>query len=303
VTTAAVTVSWRDCENTLQALRSLAAMSPAPDVIVCVAQELDADARARLHAQSPPGTLILDVDSNLGFAAAANLAFREALARGAEHVLLLNNDAVAHADCLGRCLAEATRDPRIAVVGPAIAFTDDPSRLWYGGGMHSHRFAFTRHRGLRRSAADAPPSSDTQYVPGCCALYSMAAWRDVGEFREDFFMYYEDAEWGARAHAAGWRLRYLGAVLCLHAVGVSSNQRGSLGLGENTAYYLGRNPLRFALDTPARGLRTSRVAGLMVVWNGYNAWRILQSGRVAVGRSYLRGLRDAMVGRMGPRPS
>jgi GT2 family glycosyltransferase len=303
VTVAALTVTWRDCDDTLETLDSLAAMDPAPDHLICVAQELDPRALERLLSASPPGTTTIELDSNLGFAAAANLGIERACGLDVEYVLLVNNDATVTSDCLRHCLSEAHSDSRIAAVGPAIAFTDTPSELWYGGGRHSHLFGFTMHRGLRRPTSDPPPSADTDYIPGCCVLLSVAAWLAIGPFRVDYFMYHEDAEWGARARAAGWRLRYLGKVLCQHAVGVSSRQRGSLGLNENTAYYLGRNHLRFALDTPTRALRTSRVLGTLIIWSGYNAWRIVQSRRLAVGRSYLRGLRDAARGRMGPRPT
>jgi GT2 family glycosyltransferase len=298
-----VVVAWRECDITIEALRSLAHMQPAPDALVCVVQQFTEAELAQLESQAPPGTSVIALDDNVGFCSAANLGMRHAVDDAADWVLLLNNDARVSRDCLAVCLDEATSQERVAIVGPAISFTDLPQQLWYAGGRHSHRFAFTQHHGLRRAASSPPPSSDTDYIPGCCAMFSAVAWRDVGPFRDDFFMYYEDAEWGARARAAGWRLRYVGSVLCEHAVGVSSQQRGSLGLSENTAYYLARNPLRYALDTPSAALRASRVMGLMVVWNAYNAWRVLQSRKLAVGRAYVSGLRDAFAGRMGPRPA
>ena len=102
--------------------------------------------------------------------------------------------------------------------------------------------------------------------------------------------------------AAGWKCRYLGEVLCSHAVSASSDRRGSLGLSENMAYYLARNPLRCALETKGSLRRISRVAGLLTVWAGFNAWRTMRSGKPAIARAYVQGLADAVRGRMGPRP-
>ncbi len=297
---AAITVVWRRLDETLLTLDSILAMHPAPDITICVAQQLDDAELATLRSWRPDHLRVIAVDENLGFSKAVNMAM-EAVAAEVEAVLVVNNDATVDKRCLGMCLEEMVSDPLIAVVGPAIAFTDRPDLLWYGGGRHSNLFAFTQHRGLNRPSKSPPPSGDTEYVPGCCALYSVRAWRAVGSFREDFFMYYEDAEWGSRARARGWRLRYLGMVLCHHAVGVSSRQRGSLGLSDNTAYYLARNPLRYALDTPSAPLRLGRVFGLLTIWNGYNLWRVLQARRRSVGRAYLAGLSDAVRGRMGPR--
>ena len=59
-------------------------------------------------------------------------------------------------------------------------------------------------------------------------------------------------------------------------------------------------PIIFRGDASA-ALRATRVMGLMVVWNAYNEWRVLQSRKLAVGRAYMSGLRDAFAGRMGPR--
>jgi GT2 family glycosyltransferase len=301
--TAAVVVAWRQPQVTIRALCSLAAMDVPPTTLVCVAQAFTPGEMLYLLAEAPEGTQVVEIDHNGGFCGGANLGIETALAAGADWVLLLNNDATVSPSCLRRCLDEAQRHAGVAVVGPAVYLADNPGRLWYAGGRHSRRFAFTRHRGLRQPSQNLPPSSDTDYVPGCCALISALAWRAVGPFREDYFAYYEDAEWGSRARDAGWRCRYLGELLCAHDVGVSSRQRGSLGLSDNTAYYLARNPLRFALETPSVLLRASRVTGLMTIWNAYNAWRVVRSGQASVGGSYLRGLRDAIRGRMGPKPA
>ncbi len=293
-------VVWGDREETKAALGSLVAMTRPPDVTYCVAQECSESFRRALA--QVPGTEVVALEANVGFAAAANLGMELGLGAGCEWLMLLNNDATADAECLEACLAEATASPKIAVAGPAVRITDRPEELWFAGGVHSHRLAYTRHRGLGAAAAAPPPSSDTDYVSGCCAVVSAAAWREIGPFQEDYFLYYEDVEWCERARAAGWRCRYVGRTLCSHALGVSSGQRGSLGLSDATAYYLARNPLRFALDTPSPWLRATRVAGVLLIWGAYNARRLARARRWSTWRSYLQGLGDARAGRMGRRP-
>ena len=298
--TAAVIIAWREAAITMAAVASAAAMEPAAETVICVAMEWSPQEVAALR-RLQPSAVVLDLDQNLGFPAAANRGFEEAVSRGARWALLLNNDATVDAQCLQRCLDEAQRFDRVAVVGPAIAFANDPDRLWYAGGRLSHSFAFTQHPGLRATTDRMPPSADTDYVTGCCALVSMAAWQSVGPYREDYFLYFEDPEWCARARASGWRCRYLAEVHCHHAVSASFN-KGSLGLSPATAYYLSRNPVRFAMEARPLSLRLSRLTGLAVVWNGYNAWRVIRSPqRAAVTRAYLRGWRDGVTGRMGRR--
>jgi GT2 family glycosyltransferase len=298
--TAAVIIAWREAAITLKAVASVTAMAPRVETVICVAMEWSHDEVAALQRQAP-SAVVLDLDQNLGFPAAANRGFEEAVRRGVQWALLLNNDATVDPQCLERCLSEAQRFDRVAVVGPAIAFEDHPDRLWYAGGRLSHAFAFTQHPGLRASTDRMPPSADTDYVTGCCALVSMAAWQAVGPYREDYFLYFEDPEWCARARHSGWRCRYLAEVHCYHAVSASVN-KGSLGLSPTTAYYLSRNPVRFAMEARPTAKRVTRLAGLVVVWNGYNAWRIIRSPRrFAVTAAYVRGWRDGIAGRMGRR--
>lgn len=276
-------------------------MVPTVDILICIENGCTIQDVAMVRASAPPRAALVELQDNVGFAAAVNIGMNKALEEGAEWVLLLNNDATASPECLMRCLEEAAAHPRVAAVGPAISFADRPDRLWYGGGEVSMWFAFTRHRGLMHPASAPPPTGATGFVTGCCMLISAVAWLSAGPFRADFFAYYEDAEWCQRVRALGWQCRYVGAVLCRHAVGVSSSQRGSLGLSENTSYYLARNPIRFALDTKSWGRRVTRLAGLMVVWNGYNIWRLMKARSFKVASAYVEGTVDAFRGRMGAR--
>lgn len=299
--TAAVIVDWRLPLDTIRALHSVASMDPAPDVLICVENGSTPDQVNLVRERAPAGTVILTSAQNLGFTGGVNLGMDAALQAGADWTLLLNNDAVVAPSCLRRAVELAARNKSVAVVGPAIAYLADPERLWFGGGYISEWFAFTRHVGLNRPVSQVPRTSTTGYISGCCALVSSRAWRSIGPFREDFFAYYEDVEWCSRARDNGWRCLFLGEVLCWHAVGASIGRRNSNGLTEGMAYYLARNPLRFAIETRPRLRRLTRAAGLFSIWNAYNALRLLQGREGAAARAYLEGLVDAVRGRMGPR--
>jgi GT2 family glycosyltransferase len=312
VKTASVTVNWGSPDDTIVALHSLALMTRPPDFIVCVDNGSPAADVSRLRSGMPKGTVLIELGDNMGVAAANNAGMEYALSHGVEWTLLLNNDATVTAQCLDRCLAEATATAHTAIVGPAVAFTTQPDSLWFAGGTVSDWFAYPRHRGVLQPADSPPPSSDVGYVSTCCALLSSEAFRSVGPFRSDYFMYYDETEWCQRARKEGWRCRYLGEVLCAHAVSATAGTRGSEGYTrprrhietytETMAYYLARNPLRFALETPQMLRRLTRVIGILAVYGSFNAWQIIKSRRRAVAEAYVQGLADAFRGRMGKRP-
>jgi GT2 family glycosyltransferase len=279
-------------------------MRPGPETIVCVVQE--ATVPESWRGLESPTVRVIELSDNYGFAHSTNLGVASAVEAGAEWILLLNDDAVVEPSCLARCVDEASSDPTIAAVGPAVVFEERPDTIWFAGGRHSDEFLYTRHRGLGRTLDELPETSDTDYIAGCCLLVRAAAWTALGGFRDDFFLYYEDAEWCLRARDAGWRCRYLGEVLCRHRVG-GSTQADHRALSPTSAYYRARNPLRFARETRSRGLRVTRTAGVLFIWAPYLASQLVRARDGQAARAYVQGLRDALGGRMGrgpwPRPA
>src|SRR5439155_1420594 len=119
----AVVVHWRDAEDTRGCLESLAA-EPGLDVVV-----VDNGARPPLGALAAP-VVCLRSEENLGYAGGANLGIAAALERGADTVLLLNNDARVLPGATAAAVRVLASDPRVAVVGPKVLAREDPSRLW-----------------------------------------------------------------------------------------------------------------------------------------------------------------------------
>lgn len=66
------------------------------------------------------------------------------------------------------------------------------------------------------------PTNVSGYLTGACLAISRDAWDALKPFDEAFFLYGEEAEWQARARAAGWRLRLA------HEVGVRHEANGTV---------------------------------------------------------------------------
>lgn len=151
--------------------------------------------------------------ANVGFAAAVN-ALAEQVPE--HHLLLLNPDAILQGS-LTATLAALDR-PGVAAAAPLVVDdTADPARHREWDVAHrehgiiralvSHAGYADRLRGSRFSELYAQrPTTVTGYLTGACLAVSRDAWRAVGCFDEEFFLYGEESDWQRRARSAGWSL-------------------------------------------------------------------------------------------------
>ena len=63
---------------------------------------------------------LIVTEKNLGYSKANNIGIKQALAKGAEYVLLLNDDTIASKDFLGPLVENAENDNKIGITGPVI---------------------------------------------------------------------------------------------------------------------------------------------------------------------------------------
>ncbi len=148
-----------------------------------------------------PEIEIIETGSNLGFAGGNNIAIRQALARGAEFVWLVNNDAKVDSHALKALVETARSDSQIGVVGSVIYNMDKPETIQYWGGgtvnlWLGRSFVFTKRVQNHR----------LQFLGGASMLLRRRALQEVGLLDDGFFMYWEDSDLCFRFQEAGWKL-------------------------------------------------------------------------------------------------
>lgn len=163
---------------------------------------------------------LLRPDRNTGFAAGVNLAARHAFEAGADHLLLLNDDAGiprASVDLVQELVALSGLLPDVAAIGPKVYF----ERHAAGPDVIASAGA---------SFIDPPPQVgrpdsgmrgvvETDFLVGVCMLIPRRAWQVVGGFDARYFAYYEDTEWCYRARRHGLRIYCQRDVYVLHGDG------------------------------------------------------------------------------------
>ena len=289
----AVVVNWNGGDANLECLASLAAEGLAEDRIAFV-DNASSDGSTERVLAAHPALVVLRNDRNLGFGHGANRGIEHALARGAGHVLLLNNDAVLGEGALA-ALEAALENPEVGIVGPRVLYKGRSDRIWSCGGTLTFRQNLTTMIGHGRP--DGPEyrrSFDVDYVTGCAMLVRREVFEQAGLFEGDYFAYHEDVELCVAAREHGFRSRTVGEVAAYHdahgATGGGYNARRKYMMGVNTVWFLRRHgtPLRwlsfFAFD----------VLSLPLVW-AWRAYRGEGDAVLAKARGTLDGLRGRRV--------
>jgi len=202
-------LNWRRANDTIACVRSLVDAGIAPARILVV-DNGSGDGSPAAIAAACPGTALLELSENHGFAGGNNAGLRRALADGAEAVLVLNNDTRVAPDFLQPLLTVLADSPEAAAVCGAVFRQDRPEMLDVA--YSEVRFA-ERHavniRGVNALPAEGfDQRKEVEVAIGCCLLMRAEALRQVGLFDETYFAYHEDVDWCLRARRAGWRLFY-----------------------------------------------------------------------------------------------
>jgi GT2 family glycosyltransferase len=200
-------------------VRSLLASTVPVEIVVVDTTPNDPELQAAL--ESAGDVKLIRASANIGFGRGCNLGIEWALTHtSCEYIFLLNNDAVVLPDCI-RLLEDAMEVwLDVGIEAPRIAFLDNPSALWYGGGEIDWRraSAFTPGYGLNACTPLAMTERYVTFATGCALFVRRSVARRLGGFDPRFFMYEEDTEFCLRASAAGFRIRYVPRSLVLHRV-------------------------------------------------------------------------------------
>ncbi len=230
-----VVLNWNGGAETLGCLRSLTHLRFANCSVVVVDNASTDDSLWRIRS-AYPHVAILQTAANLGYSGGNNVGIMYALREGADHVLILNSDAVLDPDSVARSV-EVTQmlGDKVGVVGFATYHFDRPDVLHCLGlntGLPGGSFYTPSPEEMARSTF-LPIGSGY----GCAMLLTRRLLETVGLFDENFFLMHEELDLCARAQRAG-----------LAVVGATQARvwhKGSVSFGGEESplrlYYLFRN--------------------------------------------------------------
>lgn len=155
---------------------------------------------------------------NVGYTGGMNVGIRHALGKGAEWVILLNDDiGISKADV--KLFVRFLKNAQPGIVGP-FSGTLDPRR-W-------------------TTIYPAKDESRLDYLSGSCLAIHKSVFDAIGLLYEPYFIYYEDVEFCVRAKRAGF------PIMQINLPGIFHKDGTVFGRGSKTQeYYLARNHILF----------------------------------------------------------
>ncbi|MGA8808691.1 MAG: glycosyltransferase family 2 protein [Thermoanaerobaculia bacterium] len=211
--------TFNTAQMTLRCCRAVLASLPASAEVI-VADDGSTDDTAVLLAREAPSVHIVRLESNCGFAVAAN---RGVAASRGRIVLLLNSDAIVDGDALLAFLGAFNADATLGVAGARL-LNPDRTPQWSGGAAPTlawmigvvsgagHLARFVRRGGLRLQR-------DVDWVSGAAMAFRREVWNAAGPLDERFRFYCQDIELCLRARDAGWRVAVIEEARVIHAIG------------------------------------------------------------------------------------
>jgi len=144
--------------------------------------------------------------SNLGFAGGCNKGIMVALSRGADFVLLLNDDASVSGECISGMVKRMLDEPKIGVLCPVIVA--EGSHLVESAGDRANNWiGLTLHNASGRRIAEVWGSHPrVDFAPGVALMVRSDALRTVGLLDARYFMYIEDVDLSIRMKRAGYQV-------------------------------------------------------------------------------------------------
>ncbi len=170
-----------------------------PNFEVVVVDNNSADGSLELAKTNFSKANFIKNETNLGFSAGNNVGIRFALERMADYVLLLNNDTEVEKDFLAKLIEVGKKNKNFGLLSPVIF--DQNKKIWFSGG----RISWLRMKSFHKTKAVTKDYYESEFITGCAMLARSEVFKKIGLLDEDYFLYWEDADFSARAGKSGFK--------------------------------------------------------------------------------------------------
>ena len=220
-----VLVNYKGASDTLEAIAGIRGLDwPADALEIVVVDNASGDGSLQRLRKDAGDITLVESAENLGFAGGCNLGV--ASARG-EVVAFLNNDAKPDPAWLTHAIEPLMARPRVGAVASRVLDWEGKTIDYAGAGLTWYGMGYrplSGHPASRKKEAKAGP---VLFGTGSAMVVTREVFEALGGFDEDFFMFFEDVDFGWRLNLAGWEFHYAPDSLVFHKHHQSMSEIGN----------------------------------------------------------------------------
>ena len=280
---AVVVLNWNGKKDTLDCLKYLDKQQINASLQVIVVDNGSIDDSVTAIKKRFPDVDVISNKANLGFAQGNNIGIHFALEKGADYVVVLNNDTIQDTNLLRELQLVLEDNPKVAITVPKIYFAkgyefhkerykenEKGKVLWYAGGVIDWNNVVGHHRGVDEiDKGQFDKLEETEYATGCCFMIRRSVLEKVGLFDQRYFLYYEDSDLSMRVKREGFFIYFVPKAKMWH------KNAGSAGGSGSTLqdYYITRNRLLFGLQYAPLRTKLSLIKESMWLLKNGRQWQ------------------------------
>ncbi|MDT4943841.1 MAG: hypothetical protein QOH14_574 [Pseudonocardiales bacterium] len=231
-----VIVNYRGAEDTVNCIAGLRDLDwPADRLQIVVVDNASGDGSAERIAAAAPDITLIRSNENTGFAGGCNLGVSHA---EGQFIALINSDARPDRDWLTAAVAVLNDEAAVGAVASKVLDWDGERIDFVGGNINFAGQGYRTEAGLKDVGGHIKPRN-VLFFTGSAAVVRTELFRELGGFDEQYFMFFEDVDFGWRMNLRGHRVRYVPTSIVYHKHHASIAKFGSF----REQYLLARNSL------------------------------------------------------------
>lgn len=233
-----ITINYNGLTDTCELIESFRIHETYPYEIIVVDNGSYMSEGKEIQIRYPEVKVILN--SNTGFAGGNNIGLKKA--KG-DYLFFLNNDTLIKEPILENLVTRLKMSEKNGGVSPMLKYNYSPDIIQYAG------FTSFSHITLRNAAIGFNEKDQPRYRIACetASLHgaAMMVRRDVlqrvGPMTEIYFLFYEEFDWSAQLHRAGYKLWYEPEAVVYHKESMTAKKGTPL-----REFYLSRARVLYA---------------------------------------------------------
>lgn len=216
-----IILNWNGLEDTIECLESLRKITyPNYEVIVMDNASSGDDVRI-LREQYGEYIHVIANDQNYGYPEGNNIGMRYALGKGADYLLLLNNDTVVDSEFLTEMVKVAESDPSIGIAGSKVYYYHYPNRIQSAGGQIRWWLGIIEVYEAKEDVGQYDDIAERDFVYGTSILIKKAVVDKIAFLDPYYFFGVEEYDYCTQAKLAGFKIIYVPQSKIWHKVGAS----------------------------------------------------------------------------------